>query len=135
MLLRDALDSIRSRNAAQIIGGRRYACCVQIIQSRASYVHHSRRETVRPDQSALLGQRSLWSLLERSSVRYATEDSRDEVGVVNVAEPEKDLIFRAKIDIQARVKRLPVLLINRRNVVIVQKRRTRGRWIEIQQCN
>ncbi len=33
-----------------------------------------------PDQSTLLGQRGLWSLLEAASVRYATEDCRNELG-------------------------------------------------------
>src|SRR6266496_6370575 len=105
---------------------------MEIVQASASHVHHGRREAMSPYQSTLLGQRGLRPLLEGSSVWDATENRRDEVGIVNVAKPEESLVVCTEIDIQTGIEGLLVFPVDRRHVVIVQNPRTRRVREEIQ---
>ena len=59
-----------------------------------------------PSQGALLSQCGLVSLLESTPIRYASEDSGNELRVIHIAEPGEDLILLAEIEVETSVKSL-----------------------------
>src|SRR5437660_517536 len=66
-LLRNAKNAIRSRDVGQIIGLRRNARSVQVIQAGADNVDQSGRKRMRKSKRTLLGMRCLRTLLETAA--------------------------------------------------------------------
>ena len=84
-------------------------------------------------QSALLCKRCLVSLLESASVCHATENARNELRIILVAEAVKQLIFVVCIDVEPRVKRVAMLVQFGGIGVVGEKSRARRIRIQIQQ--
>ena len=110
------------RKVAQIVGRRRNTRGVEVVQARARYVDHGRREYVRPGQCALLRQRGLRTFLETAAVGYAPENSGDELRIVHIAEAVEDLILVAQVEVQPGVKGVAVFADRRRSREIRRKR-------------
>ena len=102
------------RKAAQIVGSRRNPCGVKVVQARARYVNHGRRENVGPRQSTLFSQSGLSSFLETTAIGYAPENSGDELRIVHIAEAVEDLVLIAQVEVQAGVKSVAVFADRRR---------------------
>ena len=61
-------------------------------------------------QSTLLSQRGLVALLESAAVRYASENSGNELRVIHIAEAVEHLILLAEIDVQPGIKGVAVFV-------------------------
>ena len=59
-----------------------------------------------PRQCALLREGCLVALLETAAVRDSSENSRNELRIVDIAEAEEDLILSAQVEVEPRVERV-----------------------------
>ncbi len=71
-----------------------------------------------PRQGALLCKGGLVALLEPAAVRDSSENSRNELRIVDIAEAEEYLILSAQVEIEPRVERVAVLTQLRRIGVV-----------------
>ena len=62
-----------------------------------------------PRQRTLLCEGGLVALLEPTAVRDSSENTRDELRIVDIAEAEENLILAAQVEVEPRVERVSVL--------------------------
>ena len=115
MVLRDAVDAKLRGKVTQIIGCRRHARGVKVVQSCARHINHGRREDVGPSQCALLRQCGLRTFLETTAIGHAPENSGNELWIVHIAEAIEDLVLVAQVEIQSGIKCVAVFADRRRS--------------------
>src|ERR1700676_904724 len=82
---------------------------MQIIQAGTEFINQVRGKCVRVTESALLGYRGLSALLEATAVRYATENARNELRIVDETESEEQLVLFIEIDVHSSIEGVAML--------------------------
>src|SRR6516162_9954531 len=86
---------------------------------------------MRPSDGRLIGLRRLIALLESATIRYAPEDSRNKLRVIDPTEAGEHLVVRAEIDVATHVKGVAALVEFRRISKVVNQATRRRIRIKI----
>ena len=121
-----------TRDVGEIVGGRRHASGVEVVQAGAHDVDQGRREGVGIAQRALLSVGGLIALLETAAVGHAAEDTGNELRIVDQAEAEEQLVLVVEVEVHAGIEGVAMFKQLRRSGEVGEERAVgRGR-IEIQ---
>src|ERR1700693_1934150 len=108
---------------------------MEIVKTGARHVHHGRGEHMGVRQGALWRERGLCTLLEAATVRYAAENARNKLRVVDITEAVEQLVLRVEVEVHPGIKRVAELGQLGRVSKIVKETAACGRGIQIQQFN
>ena len=109
-------DPVLRRNP-RLRGDRSGARGVQVSKAGARLVHDVGGEYVRIRRHHLRRLRGLDALLECAAIGYALKRSRNELRIVGVAEPTKNLVLVIRVEVFARIKLIGVLKQGRAGLV------------------
>src|SRR6185312_11715130 len=127
--LRNPLNSELLRNP-RLVAYWSEASRVQVSKARANLVDDTGAEDVRISRHHLRGFCGLNSLLEGSAISYAFKRSRNELWVVRITEPGKDLISLIRVEVDACIEFIRVLVQSRANLVIADPCIRQGKEIQ-----
>src|SRR5580704_6733 len=108
--LRDVLNAKLRGNVRQVVGGRRNACRVKVIEPRTNFINQSRRKRVCVANRSLLSDRGLISLLETAAIRYAAENAGNKLRIIHQAEAEEKLVLLVEVDVHPGIEGIAVFI-------------------------